>query len=527
MATTLAPSGAARPVRLLRIAIWLSLGLLALRLHTARGLGWGDAEALYASYAWHPQPAYLDHPGLVGFLLDLLGDKGPPSAEAAHAVSACLATLVPWLGGLAARATGVDWERAATSVLALALVPELSVGLFGVSPDLPLAICWLGSLALALWLSRRFDLESRSLSLLVAWLGLGLLLGLGTLSKVSAALLALALIVASLRRDRRRLWQGYGAWTAVACAAIVVSPLVAWELTHDFSMLEHRLVTTQHGAGLSLRNLGKLVGGQLLYVTPPFLIAAWFVARDLYSRRKQDPASSILWWSFSIPGLVLTLLSLWSDRAEPHWVAPALLALGVHAARSQAVSPRLARASLVTGLAVTLLVWTAVKTDVYIRLATSKLGESLGGYRPRYDLTNDLYAWGPGQRLLRDALSKVVSESGQWPVVIGAPHWMLCAQAQVTVGERARVGCHSAEPTDFDRWLPQETWHQANILLLVHDSRYPVDPAREFPTRRVVARWHTQVRRGDQVVRTLRVTRLDRVTGIARGGLSSAQSATR
>ena len=44
----------ARPGTRLRQALWLSLALLGLRLHASYGLGYGDAEALYASYAMHP-----------------------------------------------------------------------------------------------------------------------------------------------------------------------------------------------------------------------------------------------------------------------------------------------------------------------------------------------------------------------------------------------------------------------------------------------------------------------------------------
>src|SRR6185503_15989138 len=50
----------------LRTFVVVSVVLLAVRLAAARVVGFGDSEALYACYALHPQPAYLDHPGLVG-----------------------------------------------------------------------------------------------------------------------------------------------------------------------------------------------------------------------------------------------------------------------------------------------------------------------------------------------------------------------------------------------------------------------------------------------------------------------------
>ena len=49
----------------LEVAIAASLLLFVLRMHASTILAFGDSEALYASYALFPQPAYLDHPGLI------------------------------------------------------------------------------------------------------------------------------------------------------------------------------------------------------------------------------------------------------------------------------------------------------------------------------------------------------------------------------------------------------------------------------------------------------------------------------
>lgn len=499
----------------LTLALALSLGLLALRLHTARGLGYGDAEALYACYALYPQPAYLDHPGLIGVLMSWIGRGSAPEAPTAHGVSALIATLVPWLGALAARATGLPWERAAGAAVALALVPELSVGLFGVTPDLPLAVCWLIALALASYLLRADVSEAQAKRVLLGWLALGFVLGLAMLAKVSGALLGVALFTATIQRRTRGVWRTFGPWGAVVCCTIVVAPLAGWELANGFPMLEHRLVTTQGDAGVSLKNLGKFVGGQLLYLSPPYILAAWTVGRHLARHRRRDPASTVLWWSLIVPLVVLVPLCLWSNRAEPHWIAPPLLALGVHAARKDLVSRRLASIALGTGVLFTLLVWLSVKTDAGIRLANSSVGRALGGYEPRYDLTNDLYAWGPGKRLLNQAVDEVVQKTGRLPAVVGSPHWMICAQAQVALGKRLGVGCNSPLPTDFERWTPAERWRDAPTILLVQDSRYPIDLAADYPSRSMTRSWRTQILRGDLEVRTLTITQLDRSEGVA------------
>ena len=134
----------------------------------------------------------------------------------------------------------------------------------------------------------------------------------------------------------------------------------------------------------------------------------------------------------------------------------------------------------------------------------------------RYDLTNDLYAWGPGKRLLTQAVEDVIARTGRMPAVVGSPHWMICAQAQVALGKRVGVGCNSPQPSDFDRWTPQERWRDAPTILLVQDSRYPIDLAADYPSRSMTRSWRTQIRRADRDVRTLIITQLDRSEGVAR-----------
>ena len=485
--------------RMVRTALGASLLLLVLRLHIAAWSGFGDAEALYASYALYPQPAYLDHPGLIGLLARWIGRGNAPSPATTHVITAVVATLVPALGLWAARATGAGWTGALGTALTLLLVPELSIGLFAFSPDLPLAVVWLAALGLAALALRS---EPTSFRALWSTLGAGALVGVACLAKVSGALLGLALLATWLTPPLRNRWRTLAPWSALGVAAVLVAPLVLWEVTQGYPMLQHRLVATQAGAGVSLRNLGALLGGQLAYVTPPFLYAALLVLRDLWRRRREDELSRLLWLCTVVPALPLILLCLWSRVAEPHWLAPAYLPLAIHLARGRAVGRKLAIGSLVTGAAVTLLAWTWVSTPLPLRVLGSH-------YRARYDLANDLHAWGPGRDLLRQAVARALRETRQLPVVVG-PHWIVCAQAQAAVGHTVPVGCNTPLRDDFDRWFPRKRWFDAPVLLYVQDNRFELDPKRELPHRQVTSISRTAVRRAGTVIRTIRITRLER-----------------
>ena len=481
----------------LRWAVALSLLLLGLRLRLAELVGFGDAEALYASYALHPQPAYLDHPGLVGSLARFIGDGGAPTPLSAHRFTAILSTAVPVIGLAAARAGGAPGASAYLTFFALALLPEMSIGLFGLTPDLPLAALWLASLGCALAALRS---DPRSRQALVGTLLAGFFAGLCIVAKVSGALLALALLVAVAGHGARPRLRTLAPYCGVLVGAIVVAPFVVYEHAHGYPMLSHRLVATQARAGLSLRNAAALVSGQLLYVTPPFLWQAYRALRELWERR-HEPVAQLLLLCCALPAVPLVALCLWSKVAEPHWLGPAYLSLAVALPLVAPPTRRVASACVATGLVAPVIAFVVVATPVLPKL----LGEK---YRPRYDLVNDLYAWQSGLPLVRAAGSELQSQ-GYAPVVVG-PHWTVCAQLHAGLGASVPVGCRTKDGDDFSGWYPPGTWAAAPVLLYVTDDRFPASPATEFPHYDVASIQSTRIYRGGRLVRTIRVARLER-----------------
>lgn len=496
--------------RLLRWAFVTSLGLLVLRLSLVEKVGFGDSEALYAVYALHPQPAYLDHPGLIGHIARWLGRGGAPSPQAAHVFTALAATLVPWIGALAAHAAGASLRGALRTMLALALVPEIAVGLFGLTPALPLAAAWLVGLALAL---RAVRAKADSFEALGYTLGAGAAVGIAFMAHVSGVLLGVALLAASLTGPLRQRWRTLAPWGALGVVAILAAPVVVWEARRGWPMLTHRFGHSGFGLLTLLGNLGALVGGQLLYVTPAFVAGAWLTLRSL-ARQRARPSSeasvavtSVLFWSAALPGVVLAVLCLVSRVAEPHWLAPAYLALAVEYGRNDSVRRSIVRGAALSGAAIAVLGWLLVATPLVARVSGR-------GYRARYDLTNDLYAWKDASDMLNRALAQAQAESGRAPVLVG-PHWIVCAQIAALVGSEASVGCNGPARDDFDDWLPRAHWFDAPVIVFVTDSRFELDPKNALPRRRVDGAFRLDVRRDGRVVRTLRAVILGKSSDFA------------
>lgn len=474
----------------------LSFALYALRFQATSTVGFGDSEALYACYAMHPAPAYLDHPGLVGLLARAIGGGTVPSPFAAHQITSLLATVVPWLAVGTARALGAPYRGALLAGIALAVAPETAIGLFAMTPDLPLAIAWLGALAFAGIALAADDLSS--LRTQAAWIIAGLLAGVGSASKVSGLLLlaALAWTYASIPRVRRSAWP----WLGLACGALVFAPVVLFEAHSGFPMLRHRLVDTQSGAGASLRNLGALVGGQLLYASPLFAVALVWIFLDLKKRRDDDAISKLLWRASVLPMVALGLLTLVSRVAEPHWMAPAFLALVMHFARNYGditrISRRFSRVAVGVALAMVVAVHAWVLSPALVRLAPKSLD-------PRYDIANELFGWPDVAASAKELLGDTDSLQARLdPIPVVGPHWVVCAQLHAALGAGIPVGCNTPIPDDFDTWYPRAKWQQADTILFVTDNRFDVDLGKAFPDRVVVKRAHVTIPRGGRIART-------------------------
>ncbi|HTV17084.1 MAG TPA: hypothetical protein VMG12_00395, partial [Polyangiaceae bacterium] len=453
------------------LAIVTSLVLCALRLDITRHVGFADSEALFVAYRFHPQPAYMDYPGLIGWLARHV----EPDPRLVHVATTLAATALPWVGVLAAWASGVARADALRVYFPLALLPALSIGSFAFTPDLPLAYCWLIALGCSLFVQRQ---PVASFGVLLVSIAGGVAAALACLAKVSGWLLAACLLATSLGRAERGRFRTIAPWAAGGMFAILISPLLTYwwrrglniELDPDLSM--------QHAATILMR--------PLLSATPPFIVAAVLIGRDLFSPQRQDGVDRTLRLHALLPLLPLAALAACTG-AETDWLTPAYLALSLHVARMPSLRRSLAWTCVATGYGVAFLGWCWLRTSLPVTA-----GQWLGGYDPALDTSNDFYAWGPGKELLEEAVTSARERTGQTPVVVG-PSWNVCAQAEVALAGQVHVGCDSLERDDYDLWSDPALWTSAQTLLFITDSRFHRAPPESCYGRTAVAIHRTSV----------------------------------
>lgn len=466
-----------RPLTML-LLLW-SVICVALRLECARVVDYGDSEALYAAYSLFPAAGFLDHPGLIGKIYALFGK--PPDAHDVHVATAMGASLFPWLLRAALRFTEPvsknleettrRSDRATLIALLFATIPVVSVGLFALTPDWPLALCLVAGTAFALRAEN--DGEKRTLHLIAA----GALFALGAHAKVSGYVFLLALVVSWLRAPGPSRLPGF---VGIGLGLAPSVPLWVYEAKHGFPMLTHRLAPSALGVA---QGLGMATVGQLLYLSPIVAVLLVIFVRR-FVRSKVSPQLSLL---VLLPGALLLVAAALSPQAEPHWMAPLLIPIAFAAYRTDLVAvsgSRWVRAGfgLAAGLGLLVHLW------ILVPKASRWIPEA---YR-KNDISRELF----GQNVLRDALLRTAQEAGEdgiTPVFVG-PHWTLCARIRLALPtHRYDVGCVTRERDDFDTWA-KDVWEGAPRVIWVTDDRFEPDDTISSPLPAPLAAY-TQVRK--------------------------------
>ena len=171
-----------------------------------------------------------------------------------------------------------------TGVVAAALFATIpTVGLMGLfaSTDAPLILCW----TLAGWMLWRAQVTDR----LRYWVALGVVCGLGLMSKYTMAAFAVTAVWAlwGIHGPRRGLFR-IGPWLTIAIALALLAPNLWWNAHNGFPTLQHTAeLTTQSTRRGGFEPALVFALGQILMLGPVAVLAGWWLRR----RRGQPQAT--------------------------------------------------------------------------------------------------------------------------------------------------------------------------------------------------------------------------------------------
>lgn len=187
-------------------------------------------EAYYWTYAQHPAWGYLDHPPMVAWLI-WLGTSIFGNSEFGVRMGATLCWLATTLFVFRLTQNLFDRSSAFLAVLLLSILPFFFAIGTVMTPDAPLTAAWAG----ALYFLERALIGNRG----KAWLGAGICIGLGMLSKYTIALLGPATIVFMvLHPESRRWFTSKWPYLCAATALALFSPVIGWNATNHWASFQ-------------------------------------------------------------------------------------------------------------------------------------------------------------------------------------------------------------------------------------------------------------------------------------------------
>lgn len=292
--------------------LWLLVAFFALlRLAVIGHFGLGVDEAHYVLYGLHPALSYFDHPPLVGWtewlFTSLFGiNEFAARLPAVFIGAAATAMVYFWLLRLFASKPLALWGAAAlnASFLFNALFMMLM-------PDTLLFLFIIPVMALAL----RIEEHNR----LGDWLLLGLVLGLAGLSKYTAFLFVVALVVYFAFQRRWDLFITPKLLPAVLLAAAVVSPVLIWNVQNGWISFAYQSAHVSGGRGISFSAFAQSLGAQFGAYSPfLFPVAFYGLYRALTSAHNR---ALFLSGIFGIVMMAFFTYNSFFARALPHWTA--------------------------------------------------------------------------------------------------------------------------------------------------------------------------------------------------------------
>lgn len=452
-------SDAARLWPLPTLAVILVLGS-GLRIALGAAFGLSVDETYTTAIARQFSLSYFDHPPLhvwlVGGWARLVGSEAPwivrlPFIAVFVATSVLLHRLTRDLFG----------QRAALwAVLAISLSPIFTVGVGSwVLPDGPLACLALVMVSAA---REAIDRQEAGRSALPAWGLAGVAAGGALLAKYLAIFPIAGVGLYLVTTPHRRVLVTPGPWLAATLAALVFSPVIAWNAGHHWASF----VFQGSRAGYSSISLGRMVAtalGQVAYLSPA-LAAALVASLWRAARRGRDCDATWLIVCVAVPPIAFfTVAALWTTIL-PHWPAIGWLFVFVPLGADLAALEARCAPGLVRGLRASIAYLAFVVALVVSQTTTGWLDRWIPSF-PQSDPAVDMLDWSA----LRDEL-KARGALGP-TTLVGTLSFVDAGKVDYALGGTVPVLCLSRAPHHYPLLHDVDAYAGRDVLIVSNGRR--------------------------------------------------------
>jgi len=436
-------------------------------------------ETYYWQWARHLDWGYYDQGPMIGWWIhsSCLVFGNTPLGVRFGIVLAALATQV-FLYLLARDLFGP--HVALLSLIPGTLTPLALAGGFIATYDPLVVLFWAAAMYYA---ARALFFGSR-----LSWLGLGVSLGLGLLSKHTILLFAPCLLLFLVALPEQRVWlRRPQPWLALLIALILFAPNLWWQQHHDWLTFRHLFMLTGRGVDQPLqRRLGDFVGSQVGLITP-LLFFVFMAALIWTGRRGREPGQGRLWYLFcmSAPVLLFFLLLATRSRVQANWAVCGWLTPPIAAVlwlRQKRKEERPSFALWYTAAAMAfclflslILAWPETRVALHIHTPS------------RWDQMNKLYG-GAEVAAAADRLKRAMEAEGAGPVALGAVTYDNASRLAFYMAGQPETCClfPGTRPNSYALWHAPYRPKPGGSMLVVDD--YAPDDPRLSPFRALFAR---------------------------------------
>lgn len=397
-------------------AVYLLIAFSALvRGILAAAIELGNDEVYYRLYALFPDWSHFDHPPMVGWVMQLfslnmlLQDEfflrlGPVAFGAVN-------TWVIFRVGRHVKNERTGFFAALLYVSSV--YATVICGVF-ILPDTPQSLFWLLALYLTLLI---FPEDTKSPHLTRNLLLLGLVTGLGILSKYTTVFLWLGIALYLLLFDRKWL-RVKAVYASLGLALLLSLPILIWNIQHDFiSFTFHSNRVDVAGYGINPASFFRELAGEFLYNNPVNVVVLFITfGAVLRSRLKVRKAYQHILVLVSLPLIFSFLLFSIFRETLPHWSAQGYSSLIVLSAAmldqlNKRVAKNTALAALVFVTIVLVLGLLQINHGIF-RLKQTEEYARLGKNDPSLDLYGYEQVGEAFGRLVRSDLEQGVMPEG-------------------------------------------------------------------------------------------------------------------
>lgn len=436
----------------------LLLAIFIIRFITLFAFGLGVDEAHYMLYARYLDWSYFDHPPLVGwthFVFNTLFGEGLFAARFPAFMIGIIASiyLYYFLKHLFSE------KFAAFGVLALNLSVMVNAMFMFLLPET--FLMWF------VFPVMYYAVKIEKAPTLTNYLLFGLWLGLMGLAKYSAIFFVLPILLYYVIKKRWDLIWSYKTIFVVLIGLVMVSPVIYWNVQHDFISFTYQ---GDHlgGGGFDIKRFFQSLGGQMSYSPLLFIIAVYGFIISLLSVVKQRDLTLLLPVLIGLSFAGVFIYFSFFDTVLPHWSAVFyMLFIPIGAVLLYERRRKLT-------------LWLVAISGVLLVMIFAELNLKLFPYKDFKTSFRDILGWD----VMMDRAQEIVAAHPGDKKALAVANW--------TQGSRAMYYYHGTEPVvvldsrydQFDMWHAPESFKGYDVLLI--DTRFKQFDKKQLPCQRIV-----------------------------------------